>query len=329
MDKLVSIISPCYNGERYVSHFIESILAQTYDNIEFILVNDGSTDRTEEVVLSFKPRFDQRGFKFIYIYQDNAGQSEAINKGLLVFTGDYLTWPDSDDALPKNAIEKQVAFLEKNKSYGLVKGITEKVLDGTYERLYTMPCMKASKLHEFFFNLLKEFSPGGYMVRSSMFRKVMPSPLRIQTPRLIGQNYQMLLPVAYHFPCGFIDDICYEYTTRLDSHSHIRHTFEQKIKVNAVVDEVLHNIVKDFKTTDKERKRIDHVLIYRSLLFTLRAMQETHRKDILEETVKQLSEIGEFHGEAKKLARWVKYPVLRLIDGIMTKMMRFCMRKNF
>lgn len=223
MNKLVSIISPCYNGETYVGRFIESVLNQTYDNIEFIIVNDGSTDKTEEVILSYQQRFEEKGYKFIYIYQKNAGQSAAINQALKIFTGDYLTWPDSDDFLPSSAILKQVRYLEENTEYGLVKGRVERVEDKTYKHLAFLTCGRPQKIHDFFFMLLKEFFPGGYMVRSSMFRAVMPKPLQIETPREIGQNYQMLLPVAYTYKCGVIDDVCYAYTARMNSHSHLKY----------------------------------------------------------------------------------------------------------
>lgn len=64
---LVSLITPCYNGEKYLERFLDSVLAQTYDNIEFILVNDGSTDDTEKIALSYQEKFADRGYIYIYI----------------------------------------------------------------------------------------------------------------------------------------------------------------------------------------------------------------------------------------------------------------------
>ena len=99
MKKLVSIITPCYNGEKYVDRFLTSVLNQTYNNIELIFVDDGSTDKTKDVVLSFKEQFEKRGYDLIYIYQKNAGQAAAINQGLKVFKGEFLMWIDSDDLM--------------------------------------------------------------------------------------------------------------------------------------------------------------------------------------------------------------------------------------
>ena len=106
MEPLVSVVTPCYNGEKYISRFLDSVINQTYDNVEVILVNDGSIDKTEEIALNYKSKFEKRGYKYIYIYQKNAGQAAAINQGLKVLQGKYLIWPDSDDILDKNALYK-------------------------------------------------------------------------------------------------------------------------------------------------------------------------------------------------------------------------------
>lgn len=94
---------------------------QTYKNIELIFVNDGSTDKTEEIVLGYLPAFRQEGMKLIYKRQANAGQAAALNEGLKWFSGEFLTWPDSDDYLDPLSIEKRVDFLEYNPDYGLVR----------------------------------------------------------------------------------------------------------------------------------------------------------------------------------------------------------------
>lgn len=63
---LVSIITPCYNGEAFLKRYFESILNQTYPNLELIFINDGSTDRTEEIALSYRERLEKRGITYIY-----------------------------------------------------------------------------------------------------------------------------------------------------------------------------------------------------------------------------------------------------------------------
>lgn len=88
---LVSIITPCYNGEKYLAKFLDSILAQTYNNLEFIFINDGSVDNTEAIFDSYKNKFEKRQIKYRYIKQVNQGQAAAVNAGLKIASGKYIT----------------------------------------------------------------------------------------------------------------------------------------------------------------------------------------------------------------------------------------------
>ena len=118
---LVSVITPCYNGDKFLSIFLDSLLDQTYKNIEFIFVDDGSTDRTRTIFYSYVKRFKGKGYKLVYVKQaKNKGQAAALNKGLKYFTGEYLTWPDADDILHKDNIRLRVEFLEQHKECGMV-----------------------------------------------------------------------------------------------------------------------------------------------------------------------------------------------------------------
>ena len=104
---LVSVITPCYNGEAFLDRYFQSVLSQSYPNIELIFVNDGSTDRSEEIALSYREWLEARGIRYLYIAQENKGISEAVNAGLRRFSGDYLTWPDSDDWMTPDCIAKK------------------------------------------------------------------------------------------------------------------------------------------------------------------------------------------------------------------------------
>ncbi|PEA53585.1 glycosyl transferase [Bacillus pseudomycoides] len=97
----VSIIVPVYNCEEYLSNCIESILNQTYKNIEIVIVNDGSIDQSEKIINEYKVKED----RIMYYYQDNCGPSEARNKGILNSTGEYVTFIDADDTVDKYYVE--------------------------------------------------------------------------------------------------------------------------------------------------------------------------------------------------------------------------------
>lgn len=103
---LVTIVTPTYNQAEYLAETIESILAQTYPNIEYIVINDGSTDSTEEVLNLYRDRFT-------CITQENIGQSAALNKGWAMAKGDYLGYVSSDDVLYPDAVSCLVDALKE------------------------------------------------------------------------------------------------------------------------------------------------------------------------------------------------------------------------
>lgn len=108
----VSIIVPIYNSENYIGNCIKSILNQSYKNIEMILINDGSTDNSEEICQSYA----KDNNNIVYIKQNNKGVSEARNLGIDVATGTYILFVDSDDIIDPNATKKMVYALERWKT---------------------------------------------------------------------------------------------------------------------------------------------------------------------------------------------------------------------
>ncbi|HMG81452.1 MAG TPA: glycosyltransferase family 2 protein [Ferruginibacter sp.] len=100
---LVSIIIPAYNAEKYIEATIQSIVDQTWNNLEIIIVNDGSTDDTEKIIQGFLS--DKR---IKYVTQTNKGCSGAKNTGLLLVSGDFIQYLDADDILSLDKIEQQL-----------------------------------------------------------------------------------------------------------------------------------------------------------------------------------------------------------------------------
>lgn len=260
MEKRVSIITPCYNGELYLGRLLESVLNQSYPEIEMILVNDGSQDGTESVALSYQEKYEQRGYTFIYIAQDNGGPAAAINTGLALFSGDYLTWADSDDFFESQSIAAQVAFLEKHKEYGWVR--TDALVYD--EKDLSQPIGFISKKSPFRFReelfdaLVKEddvyFAPGCNMVRTSAFLDVIPSR-QIYAPRA-GQNYQLMLPVALKYKCGYIDQALYNIVVRPNSHSHSLVTKDDLIAACDLHENVLRTVVSNLNVDQAHYDRV-------------------------------------------------------------------------
>jgi len=110
----ISVLMSVYNGEKFISESINSILNQTYKNFEFLIVNDGSTDNSEKIIESFS---DSR---IIYLPKQNTGLTKSLNYGLSRAKGKYIARIDCDDFSLPHRLEYQIKKIEKNKELGLV-----------------------------------------------------------------------------------------------------------------------------------------------------------------------------------------------------------------
>lgn len=105
---------PVYNAEQYLSVAIESVLNQTFNDFELILINDGSTDRSQEIIDAYNDT------RIVKVVQENSGVAAACQKGLFMARGKYLMRHDADDASLPEKLERQVEFLENHKNIALV-----------------------------------------------------------------------------------------------------------------------------------------------------------------------------------------------------------------
>ena len=112
MNPKVSVIVPCYNQAQFLAETLDSVLAQTHENWECIIVNDGSTDDTEAVA----KEYCNKDNRFVYYKKENGGLSSARNAGLDIVQGDYVQFLDSDDILLPNKLECQIRVIEIEKS---------------------------------------------------------------------------------------------------------------------------------------------------------------------------------------------------------------------
>ena len=111
---LVSIVLPVYNGEKYLAESLDSVLAQSYQNWELVIINDGSTDGTENLILNYRDK------RIKYLPNDgNKGIIFSLNRGLQESNGQYIARLDADDVALPYRIEKQVEFLSENLDYAL------------------------------------------------------------------------------------------------------------------------------------------------------------------------------------------------------------------
>lgn len=289
---LVSIVTPCYNGENYLDRFFRAILSQTYPNLELVLINDGSTDETEKVVNSFRTEFELRGIRFIYQAQENAGQAAALNRGLKLFTGKYLTWMDSDDEIMPEFIEKKVEFLETHPEYvfcyGKAIAVNEDnpntVID-TYEK------RTPGGEHAFFEDILyvRNVFFSGYLVKTAALDKVIPN--REIYIGFGGQNAQLLLPLGWYYgEPGYVEESVYKYYIRSNSHSHSQNTSEKNIQQLYYYENILVDTIE--KIPDREARRyIDMVRKHYARLRFGNAV-DTMRPDLIRRYYRDLRQLG-------------------------------------
>lgn len=224
MKDWVSVLVPCYNGEKFLDSCFNNILNQIYDRIELVFIDDGSKDKSKEKFFEYSQKFYDRGYKTQYLYQENAGIAAAIQNGLKHLNGEFIFLYDVDDILSNNAISSKVDFLIKHKEYDLVRSNGYYVRENSIDIPYAEFCngRKDRKSKRVFYDLIYAKTvnwAGSYMVRAeALFKKLKDKEIYISR---YGQNLQMLLPVAYNGKSAYIDEpqIKYVQYDKSDSHS--------------------------------------------------------------------------------------------------------------
>lgn len=269
---LVTIITPCFNGEKHIYRLLESLIKQTYSNIEFILVDDGSTDRTREIVNSYREKFKENNIVLNYIYQENKGVGGAIVTGLKETKGDYICWPDSDDYLEPDSIKKRVEILEKYQEYDTVTSDAYVRDINNLENYKVLAASKQkNKFEDYQFDFLIEGNsmmiPGCHMVRAEIFFKVQPKSLIYPHPK--GQNWQLLMPMYYKRKRYFLNEPLYNYIIYDQSMSQGDNTEEKKLKRSAdhrdIILTTLNSMFMDDAYKESYRRKVNAIYLKKDL----------------------------------------------------------------
>ena len=186
LNPLISIIVPVYNNEALVERCLLSIIAQTYKNIEIIVVNDGSTDNSEGKILAIK---DER---IKYFYQNNSGPSVARNKGLDFATGEYIAFIDSDDYIEVSMFEKMLNLALSNDaeivSCDIYKKISENKIINVKE-----PYAVESTWQDFFRNFV--LNNGLCSLWNKLFKRELFNNVRLYEDIRLGEDSSALLRI--------------------------------------------------------------------------------------------------------------------------------------
>jgi alpha-1,6-rhamnosyltransferase len=184
---LVSIIAPCYNAEKYLELALASIYAQTYANVEVIIVDDGSSDRSVEMLEAL-----QRVHGFQLYRQANQGVSAALNHGLRYAKGTYVCTPDLDDIMLPDSIAVRVAYLQDHPDAGVV-GANSRYIDPQGNVLKDEKRKHPSRYD--FADILANARVCG--APASLYRMTALKDAGFYDPAIKVQDFQMTLRIAY------------------------------------------------------------------------------------------------------------------------------------
>lgn len=222
----VSVIIPTYNHQRYIRESVGSTLGQTYPNLEVLVVDDGSTDQTLEVLVknAYLPRI-------LYIYKPNGGTSSALNTGIARATGEYISWLSADDVFRPEKIAKQVAKMESESSLGFIYS-SFAVIDALGKVQYEIHSQYYRDKKEMVLKLAEGCFINGstVMMRKAALEKV--GGFDKSLPQ--AHDYDLWLRLIHAYPYGFQDEILVNYRWHGENMSqHPDKASEQEVKIRA------------------------------------------------------------------------------------------------
>ncbi|MGG3799025.1 glycosyltransferase [Metabacillus fastidiosus] len=209
---LVSVIVPAYNHEKYVQNTLDSIINQTYSNIELIILNDGSSDNTHKIITAYAEKLKNRFTNYVYINKENEGVCKTLNKGLEISQGKYIIPFASDDYMFPERIEEQVHFLEENKEYGMV--YTNGFDYNSHDLLgphcnYDIQNLFSSQMIFKYGDLFEYFLENVFSVPTPTvcIRRACYEEIGMYDENLIYEDPDMFLRISQKFKIGYIDKI--------------------------------------------------------------------------------------------------------------------------
>lgn len=220
---LVTLITPGWNGKQFVHRLLDSIIAQTYRPIQYIYVDDCSTDGTIDVIESYRQKFEEAGIDFTLIrHEKNKGLSETVMTGLQSARGEFFSNPEYDDILMPTSVEKKVRYMQEHSDCGAVVAQAWCVYDNDLEDRSRLIATNSNRFEtKHFMSCLTSqtvFNAACMLIRTSAYDKTHPNR-RFYASRF-GPNQQILLPIYYHYDHGFIDEPLSLFVERSESISH-------------------------------------------------------------------------------------------------------------
>lgn len=288
----VSFILPAYNAEMTIGKCLDSIIQQTYKNIEVVVINDGSSDRTEEICRSYV-KTDIR----IRLYnQKNSGVSNARNKGISVATGTYLQFVDADDYIEPTMTEMFVEKAKENRDAQLIicgctsdkEGIQTVIPTSAKQNMETLELLRA---------LMEPDSVRGYLFNKLFYKKIIDEiNLRMETDIHVCEDLIFCLEYASQVKKAvYIEKPLYHYVYREDSVTHKKFSPKRFSVIDAF--EQIKKISEKYQDKKLENKIEAHYLVVVLQLWVM--LQRNHYSYKSEEMVKVMKNM-----KKRKLCLW-------------------------
>lgn len=197
----VSVVIPTYNHARYLRYALDSVIHQNYANQEILVVDDGSTDGTAQLVKAY-------GSKINYIFKENGGTPSALNLGLSLATGKYICWLSADDCMLKGKVSTQVELMESDSSLGF-SYTSFVVIDAKGTKQYDVNSPYYPDKREMVTKLMEGCFINGSSV---MMRRSALETIGNFDPGLPqAHDYDLWLRFLRHYSCGFLGQFLLAY----------------------------------------------------------------------------------------------------------------------
>lgn len=286
MQPLVTIVTPCYNHEKYLDEYFEGLLSQSYENIELIIFDDGSSDGSWEKILSYQQRLREK-FPFVILERhENIGPTEELRLALDRALGELLCILESDDYYLPTKIEENVRFLQDHPDMGAVHSDIDYVYAKRIAHRHWKRAGRRIPSGDIFEELLVDnfIMTCSFCCRTDLFREHV-NLREYLSKGYLARDYALFLDLARHTQIGYIDKSLVRYRVLQESFSHSTN-LEKAFAFVKNIHQIKLDYIEQYGGSDSAR-RLAIEGAYESLfLFGFRM----HRKDECLQAYKWLSQ---------------------------------------
>jgi len=300
---LISVIIPAYNHEQYIEEAIQSVIDQTYQRIELIVLNDGSPDATWEKINGMKALCEERFVRVVFETQENKGSCLASNRLLVLSEGKYVFLLASDDKIFPNAIEILHAFLSKNDEYALAVGDNvimdehsvqcywDKKRNNVYDEakatyMSFSDCLEQDTINDFdspSFGTYEALLHGNHVVNGYLMRKSIIDKTGYYTPEAPLEDYWLMLQISKYAKMKYIRQATFLYRWHANNtmkqgkkiaRYHAKTLLTEKTRIAALEDTTYYTMFTEFF----EKKHTKILLSVSSKLVLYKCRTDFHKE---------------------------------------------------